>query len=141
MLSNWAIVDLSPESEIDFVIEKAKLRNIGNIIPSTGADCKAEGLFVINCTSFEVCVAVGGGIFFGAEATCALGNFNPSALQCDPDYVCPQCTKAGFICLSHTSFRYCSDVPEVVVNNVTCPTNHYCNEVCKHPCLKSLNNC
>ena len=141
MLSISANFDLSPESEIDFVIEQAKLRNTRNLIVSVGADCTAEGLFVINCTSFKMCVDVGGGKFIGTEATCALGNFNPSALHCDTDYVCPQCTKAGFVCLSDSSFRYCSDASEVVVNNVTCPTDHHCNEVCKHPCIKFIYNC
>jgi hypothetical protein len=141
VLSISANFDLRPENEIDFVIEKAKLGNIENLFLSEGADCAAEGLFVFNCTSFKLCVDIGGGNLIGVEGTCIQYNFNPSTLQCDPDYDCPQCTKAGFICLSDTSFRYCSDAPEVVVNNVTCPTDHYCNEVCKHPCIKFLYNC
>lgn len=141
MLSKSADVDLSPESQIDVAIEELKLRNTGKLILSRAVNCEGQGVFPMNCTSFKVCFDVGGGNYIGAEGTCAPDNFNPNILQCDPNYVCPQCTKAGFICLSDTSFTYCSDAPEVVVNNVICPTDHYCNQICKHPCIKFLPNC
>ena len=141
VLSNSADFDLSPESEIDVAVEQAKLRDITHLTLSRAVDCTIEGVFAINCTSYKVCMDAGGGKYIGAEGTCTTDNFNPDTLRCDPNYVCPQCTKAGFTCLSDTSFRYCSDALEVVVNNVICPTNHYCNEICKHPCIKFVYNC
>lgn len=141
MLSKSANLDLSPESQIDVAVEHAKLINTGKLILSRAVNCTDEGVFPISCTNYKVCLPTGGERYIGAEGTCAPNTFNPITLQCDPNYVCPQCTKADFICLSNTSFKYCSDALVVVVDNVICPAEHYCNEVCKHPCTKFLYNC
>ena len=136
VLSISANFDLSPESEIEFVIEKAQLRNPGMIIKSTTVNCTAEGAFVINCTSIKVCYDLGVGYIIGVELTCPeQENFNPDTMMCDPEHVCPVCTREGFVCLTNTSFTLCSDVLEEVVSNVTCPGNHCCHEAFRLPCM------
>jgi hypothetical protein len=141
VLSNSANLDLSPESQIVLAIEQVKLSYMGEFIVSTAVDCTAEGVFVINCTSYKVCIATPGG-FIGAEATCpAPQNFNPGTKQCDPNYPCPSCRREGFMCLTNTSFTLCSNVKEVVVWNVTCPSNHCCHEAYRLPCMSEKLTC
>ena len=140
VLSKSVNLDLSPESRIDVTDEQAKLIEAGKLTLTKDVTCTNEDVSPINCTSYKICVRVGSH-FLGAVGTCAPDNFNPKTLQCDPGYVCPQCTNAGFSCLSSSSFSYCSDALEVVVNNVICPTAHYCNKVCQHPCTKFVQNC
>jgi len=136
VLSDSANFDLSPESEIDVAVEKEKLRNTGQLSLTTTGDCTAAGIFAINCTSYKVCVSLGWK-YIGVEATCLLEwNFNPVTLLCDPGYVCTQCTREGFMCLTNTSFTLCSDALEVVVKNITCPNNHCCHEAYRLPCMK-----
>jgi hypothetical protein len=142
VLSKSVNLDLIPENQTDFAFEQTKLRNTGKLTLSRAVSFKAEGIFPINCARYKVCVAVGGENYIGAEATCPLQqNFNPDSKQCDPDYICPGRNQAGFICLSNTSFTYFSDALEVIVSNVICPPNHFCNKVCKHPCIQFLYNC
>ena len=141
MLSKSADLDLRPENQTAVAVEQAKLINRGKLILSRAVNCTAEGVFVINCTSYRLCVYVGSGNYIGAEDTCAPYNFNPTTQQCDPNYVCPKCTKPGFFCLSNYSFTCCSDALVVVVHNVTCPADHFCNEHCKLPCTKFVVNC
>ena len=141
MLSNTANWDLSPESQIDVVVEQAKLRNTGKLSLTRDVACTAAGAFVINCTSYKLCVNVGGNLI-GAVGTCDEGvNFNPSTLECDPHYDCPPCTREGFFCLTNTSFTLCSDTLEIVVKNVTCPPNHCCHEAHRLPCMNKVNTC
>ena len=141
VLSRSANGDFSPGRQIDVEAEHAKLIKTGKLIQSSAANCTAQGAFPINCTHYKVCFNVGGGVFIGAIGTCAPDNFNPNTQQCDPNYVCPQCTKAGFTCLSITSFRYCSDALELIIDSATCPADHFCNEICKYPCTKNVVNC
>lgn len=136
VLSNSANLDLSPESQIRILLEEAKLRDIGHITLSSAVSCTAEGIFLVNCTSFKVCIRIGREEYIGAEGTCPeQQNFNPDIHQCDPYYVCTPCTREGFMCLTNTSFTLCSDALEVVVRNVTCPYNHCCNEAYRLPCM------
>jgi len=141
VLSKSADLDLRPESQTAVAVEQAKLINRGKLILSRAVNCTGEGAFPINCTDYKVCYPVGGGLYIGAVDTCAPYNFNPNTLRCDPNYVCPICTKPGFICLSGNSFTCCSDALVVIVHNVTCPSDHFCNEHCKLPCTKFVINC
>jgi len=109
VLSKSVNLDLSPESHIDVTDEQTKLIEAGKLTLTRNVTCTVQGVSPINCTSYKICVSVGVGQYIGAEGTCAPDNFNPNTQQCDPRYVCPQCTKAGFSCLSGSSFRYCSD--------------------------------
>jgi hypothetical protein len=134
-------LDLIPESQIDVAIKQGKLINPGKLILSRAVTCTTPGVFKINCTNYKLCYDVGAGNILGAEGTCAPDNYNPSTQSCDSSYVCPQCTAAGFTCLTNTTFIYCSDVLEIIVENVMCPADHYCNRVCKLPCTKLIQNC
>ena len=136
VLSNTANWDLSPESQIDVAVEQANLRNKGKLSLTRDDTCTATGVLAINCTSYRLCVDVGSGNYLGAELTCLEQQyFNPNTLQCDPDYDCTPCTREGFFCLTNTSFTLCSDVLKVVVRNLTCPSNHYCHEAYRLPCM------
>ena len=141
MLSKSADLDLRPENQTAVAVEQAKLINTGKLILSRAVNCTAAGVFAINCTNYKVCYAVGGGLYIGADDTCAPYNFNPNTKVCDPTYICPQCTKKGFICLSDNSFTFCSDALVVIVHNVTCPPEHFCNEHCCLPCTNSVLYC
>jgi hypothetical protein len=142
VLSNSADLDLSPESQIVLAVEQAKLSYMGELTLSRYVNCVAAGVFAINCTSYRVCLDVGGGIYIEAEVTCPTQqNFNPGIKLCDPDYVCPSCRREGFMCLTNTSFTLCSDAKEVVVWNVTCPSNHCCHEAYKLPCMSEKLTC
>jgi hypothetical protein len=142
VVSKSANLDLTPDSQTAVAVEQKKLTNTGNLIVSRAVTCTAEGVSAINCTSYKVCIHVGGGVYMGAEDTCPVQqNFNPRTLRCDPNYVCPQSNQAGFICLSNTSFAYFSDALDVIVSNVNCPPNHFCNKACQHPCTKFVYNC
>lgn len=141
MFSKSANLDLIPESQIDVAIEEGKLINPGKLILSRGVNCSSEGVTPINCTNYKLCFGTGNGNYLGAEGTCAPYNFNPTNKTCDPNYVCPKCTRAGFTCLSNNAFMYCSDALEIIVSDVICPTDHYCNNICKYPCTKFIQNC
>ena len=142
ILSESANLDLSPGNQTDAVFEQVKLRYAGRLTLSRAVTCTVEGATAINCTHYEVCLNVGGGVLLGAEGECVPPqNFNPYTNQCDATFQCPECTGAGFFCPTSTSFTYCSDAPVVVVRNIQCPAQHYCNRVCKHPCLINIVNC
>jgi hypothetical protein len=142
VLSVSVNLDLTPEGQIDAAIEKAILRNKGKLTLSKAVSCKVEGIFAINCTSYKLCVAVGGENFIGAEGTCPdEENFNPYTKQCDPDHMCPPCKREGFTCLTDTSFALCSDALELIVWNVTCPYNHCCHEAYRLPCMNKALKC
>jgi len=141
VFSKSANLDLIPESQIDVAVEKGKLMNTGKLILSRAVNCKSTGAFPINCTNYRLCYDIGAGIFVEAEGSCAPKNFNPLAQMCDSNYNCPPCTKAGFTCLSNSTFTYCSDALEVIASNVLCPTDHFCNKVCQYPCIKYIKNC
>jgi hypothetical protein len=140
VFSKSASLDLIPVSQIDVAIKQGKLINLGKLILSRAVNCTEPGIFPIECTNYKLCYATEEG-YLGAEGTCAPENFNPFTLMCDSNYDCPQCTKAGFTCPSNSTFTYCSDALEVITYNVTCPTDHFCNKVCQHPCTKFLQNC
>jgi len=136
VLSNSANLDLGPEVQTAFEVEQEILRNVGGLTLSRDVSCTSDGVFPINCTSYRVCYDVGGGRYLGGESTCQVPqNFNPRTLQCDPEYDCITCTREGFMCLTNTSFTLCSDALEVVVKNVTCPSNHCCHEAYRLPCM------
>jgi len=137
VLSKSANLDFSPEFQTVFTVEQAKLRNTAELTLSRAVTCTYAGVFPISCTSYRVCYDVGGENYIEVEGTCQVPqNFNPHTLQCDPEYDCITCTREGFMCLTNTSFTLCSDALEVVVNNVTCPYNHFCHEAYRLPCMK-----
>lgn len=141
VLSKSVKLDLIPGNQTALSVEQEKLINTGNLILSRAVDCKAQGVSAISCIKYKVCIDIGGGIYMGAVGTCPVQQyFNPVSLQCDPNYVCLH-HQPGFICLSSTSFTYFSDTQEVIVSNITCPPNHFCNKLCKHPCIKFVYNC
>ena len=137
--ANW---DLSAESQMDVTVEQAKLINTGRISLTIDVNCTEQGIFPINCTSYQVCIDMGDE-FLGAIGTCQEPRkFNPDNNRCDPDYVCQPCSREGFICLTDTSFTLCSDTLNVVVRNVTCPSDHCCNEAHRLPCMnQTLASC
>lgn len=143
VLSNSANWNLSPESQIDVSVEQAKLINTEKLTLTRAVYCTADGVFAINCTGYRLCIEVREGIYIGAEGTCPEpNNFNPYTKQCDPDFDCTPCTREGFICLTNTSFTLCSDTLEVVVRNVTCPSNHCCSKAHRLPCMnQTLASC
>jgi len=135
VLSNAANWDLGPKGQIDVAVEEENLINTLKLTLTRDVTCTATAAFPYNCTSYKVCIDVGGE-FLGAIGTCPdQQNFNPNTLRCDPDYDCTPCTREGFICLTDTSFTLCSDTLEVVVRNVTCPSNHCCHEAHRLPCM------
>jgi len=142
VLSNSANWDLSSKSQIDVAVEQAKLINTGNLTLTRDVTCITQGIFPYNCTSYRLCYDVGGS-YFEVIGTCPdQQNFNPDTLRCDPDYDCTPCTREGFICLTNTSFTLCSDTLNVVVRNVTCPSNHCCHEAHRLPCMnRTLTRC
>jgi hypothetical protein len=135
VLSNSAKLDLGPEFQTAFEVEEETLRIVGGLILSRAVTCTSQGVSAINCTSYKVCIKVNDR-YLEAEGTCEKPqNFNPRTRQCDSKYVCPNCTREGFMCLTNTSFTLCSDALEVIVNNVTCPYNHCCHEAYRLPCM------
>jgi hypothetical protein len=142
VLSKSANFELIPENQTAVTVDQEKLSYTGELTLFRSVICTAAGVFAINCTSYRLCVSLGGGDYIGAEATCPAGqNFNPGTLQCDATYVCPPVLQAGFVCVDSTSFTYYSDALEVIVRGVTCPANHFCNSVCRHPCTRYIYNC
>ena len=140
VLSNSAQLKLSAENQTEVTLRYRELVKKGLFTENRSVTCTDAGLHMIDCTTFKVCV-LQAGVLIGAKDTCAPLNFNPTTLECDPNYVCPPCTQAGFICLTNRSFRYCASAGVVVVNTQLCPSGYYCNNKCGHPCLNLVQNC
>lgn len=140
VMSDSAQLQLSADNHTEVALRYADLLNQKQLTLSREVSCTAEGVTTIGCTAFKVCV-LQGTILVGAIGKCYPDNFNPNTLRCDPDYVCPPCDSARFICLTNRSFRLCGGPGQVIVNKQDCPTDFYCNEKCSQPCLNQVQNC
>jgi hypothetical protein len=103
--------------------------------------CKSAGVFSISCTSYLLCV-FHKGVLVGIEVTCpSQQNFDPQTYRCSSSYICSSCTTAGFVCPNSTLFTLCAAVGVAIVSNQPCPSEHYCNNRCKFPCLRDVDTC
>lgn len=141
VLSDSVQLQLSADNQTEVASRYRDLVHQIGLTLSGDVICTAQGVTQLDCTTFKVCVSQGG-ILVGAIGKCYPSNFNPNTLQCDPNYVCPPCEKAGFICLNNNrSFRFCGGPNLVIINNQDCPTGYYCNEKCSLPCLNRVLDC
>jgi hypothetical protein len=134
-------LELSTENRPNVANLYAKLRNSG-IVPLVANGCTNEGTYVLNCTSYLLCVTVAGVGLVGATSTCPPGeNLVPSNYTCSASYPCATCTGPNFICLSNTTFTLCAGPGVVVAQNQPCPAGYYCNPKCVSPCLNYIPYC
>jgi hypothetical protein len=141
VLSNSAQLQLSAENQTEIASRYRDLVNQRQLFLPGDVPCTAAGVTPIGCTSFKVC-ALQNGILVGAIGKCYPDNFNPNTLRCDPDYVCPPCANAPFICLNNNrSFRLCGGPGVVIVKEQACPSGYFCNEKCSQPCLNRVQDC
>jgi len=141
VLSNSAQLQLSAENQAEVASRYRDLVNQKALIFSRDVTCTAAGLSVLDCKTFRVCVSEQG-VLVGATGTCHPDNFNPNTVRCDPNYVCPPCVNAGFICLKNNrAFRLCGGPGTVIIKEQDCPSGYFCNEKCSQPCLDQVQNC
>jgi len=141
VLSNPAHLELSAENQTEIASRYSDLASKKGLILSKDVTCTSAGVTALDCKTFKLCTLVNG-VMFGAIGKCYPDNYNPNTLRCDPNYVCPPCTKMGFICLKNKrSFRLCGDYGTVIIKEQDCPSDYYCNEKCSQPCLKHVLDC
>jgi hypothetical protein len=136
-----AQVELNAGKTPAVAVQGANLRNTGVATLAANVSCTLEGVEVINCTSYRVCVNLPGRGFVGAIYVCPAGqNLNFDTYDCSSSYDC-RCTEPGFFCPTITSLTLCAaaGVPHAI--NTPCPPGYYCNEKCLSPCLNHIPHC
>lgn len=138
-----AQLELSPGRNPDVALLYARLRNTGLVNLAADDNCVIEGAFVINCTTYRLCINVTNVGLVEATFTCPAGqNLNPNTYNCSSSYICPSlCTGKSFICLTNAAFTLCTSTGIPYANNTSCPIGYYCNEKCSYYCLNHIPDC
>lgn len=142
MMLGFAKLEISAGKSPDYAVHYARLRNTGVVTLTENVSCTTEGVSVINCTSYQLCMNVSGIGLIGAVFTCpAPLKLDPITYNCSSTYVCSTCTAPGFVCPTITTFTLCAAAGVPYASNTPCPTNYYCNEKCSSQCLNHIPDC